>query len=217
MIKFEKLFDSISTAIEVSAEKGDVIKVASDSMISMTDTFDVKITSGCMNKFFSKFFAGEPIVLVDYHALSDGKLVLSQRFLGDIEFLNMDGNSNYALSKRAFLASTENINLEVKKEGREGITEGDGIFVVEASGKGTIAICATGKIIKKQLKEGESLIIDQNHVVLKESNIKHSIRKFGDEKISIESGEGNIMKFFGPGLVWYQTKNPSYFINNSIN
>ncbi|MGL4108708.1 TIGR00266 family protein [Clostridium sp. LP20] len=212
MGKFEILYGNVNTVLKINAEKDDKFIVRAGAMISMADVFDMKLKSGGMKRALGRMFAGQSTFLQEYRAKEQGELVVSPSFLGDIELFDMDGSRTYRLGQNAFLASYGEIELKTKGAGGKGILSGEGLFQVEVSGEGTIALCSYGAIYKKILEPGERYVVDTNHLVLWESTIKYSVEMISNGITSLVSGEGYVCKFQGPGEIWIQTKNPSYLM-----
>ncbi|MBS5987831.1 TIGR00266 family protein [Clostridium paraputrificum] len=213
MSKFQVLYQTTNSILKVNADTNDKFIVRAGAMVAMDDVFDMKLKSGGVKKAIGRMFAGQSTFLQEYTANSQGELLLSPTFLGDIQLFEMDGSRNYRLGQNAFLASYGNIELKTKGAGGKGIFSGEGLFQVEAVGAGTLALCSFGAIHKKILDPGERYIVDTNHLVLWESSLKYKVEMISNGLTSLVSGEGYICKFEGPGEVWIQTKNPSYLVS----
>lgn len=210
MSKLDKLCSDANAVLKITAFAGEKFIVASDAMVSMTDTFDLKIKSGGFKKAFGRMFSGQSIFLQEFRAKTDGEMILSSHFLGDIMFKEMDGTKKYMLGENTFLASEGEIELSTKNKGVNGLISGEGIFQVEAEGRGTLCLASYGAILYKKLEVGERFVVDTNHIILRDSDMKYSVEMISTGIASLTGGEGYVMKFTGPGEVWYQTKNPSY-------
>lgn len=214
MVRFEKVFDDANTIVRAYLDAGDRILAASGTMVSMTDSFDIGVHTGGFKKAFGRMFSTQSVFLTKYDAKREGEIILSPIFLGDINILPLDGSKVYTLGQNALLAYEGDIELNAKSKGRKGFVSGEGLFQVEVSGIGTIVLAAYGKILKRNLKVGEKFIVDTNHIVLRDNDMKYSVELVtGTGLSSLASGEGYIMKFTGPGEIWYQSKNPSYLIS----
>lgn len=102
------------------------------------------------------------------------------------------------------MAYEGNIELNTRAKGGKDFISGEGLFQVNVSGVGTIILAAYGKILKKNLVDGERFIVDTNHIVLKDrdSDMKYSVELVTGMGItSLASGEGYIMKFTGSGKI----------------
>jgi len=72
---------------------------------------------------------------------------------------------------------------------------------------------AFGAIDHHNLEVGESLIIDNYHLVAFDDTCKYTVRKFGGLKSIILGGEGLVTKVQGPGEVYIQTKSVREFVD----
>ena len=121
----------------------------------------------------------------------------------------MDGSKTYRLGKSSFLASTSEIEVRTKSGGLNGMLSGEGLIQMEAMGQGTLFISSYGAIHKKTLYDGETYIVDSNHLVLWDSNLRYTTELATGFFGSIAGGEGLVCKFQGPGEIWLQTRNPA--------
>ena len=82
----------------------------------------------------------------------------------------------------AIVASTENIDLDVKWEGFTKGLFGQGLFMIRAKGEGKLFINTFGAIDKHVLDAGESLIVDNFHLVAFSDTCDYKVTKFGGLK-----------------------------------
>ena len=207
--KFELLYGNTNKVLKINAEAGEVYIVESGAMVSMSDVFEMKAKTGSIGKTLGRMFSGESMFIQKFTAKRDGELLLSPKYLGDIEVVNFDGSKRYRLGKSSFLASTSGIDINTKSGGINGMLSGEGLIQMEASGIGQLFISAYGAIHKKEIAPMERYIVDSNHLVLWDSNLKYSTQLASGIFGSIAGGEGLICNFTGPGTVWIQTRNPA--------
>lgn len=207
--KFELLYGNTNKVLKINAEAGEVYIVESGAMVSMSDVFEMKAKTGSIGKTLGRMFSGESMFIQKFTAKRDGELLLSPKYLGDIEVVNLDGSKRYRLGKSSFLASTSRIDINTKSGGINGMLSGEGLIQMEASGIGQLFISAYGAIHKKEIAPMERYIVDSNHLVLWDSNLKYSTQLASGIFGSIAGGEGLICNFIGPGTVWIQTRNPA--------
>lgn len=212
MTKFENLFENINSVLRVNFEKGDIIKAASETMISMTDTFEMKAKQESFGRKLERAISKQSAFLVNYIAKEKGEATFSQRLLGEIEILTLDGTKKYVIGKKTFLASDSTVMIDFKEDGPKGFLSGEGILQVEVEGTGHLALSAFGKVIKKTLAVDETLVLDSDYLVLREDSLKCTVEKIP----FLASGEKHVLKLVGPGTVWYQTKNSNYLMDTSI-
>ncbi|SFC19553.1 TIGR00266 family protein [Clostridium uliginosum] len=213
--KYELLYGNTNKVLKINAESGERYTVESGAMVSMSDVFEVKAKTGGLGKTLGRMFSGESMFIQHFIAKGSGELLLAPQFLGDIEKVKMDGSRNYRLGKSSFLASTSEIEVKTKSGGFNGMLSGEGIIQMEASGIGTLFISAYGAIHEKEIGVGETYIVDSDHLVLWDSQMKYSTELISGFFGSIAGGEGLICKFNGPGTVWIQTRNPKNMLQPS--
>ncbi|MEM2058196.1 MAG: TIGR00266 family protein [Thermoproteota archaeon] len=133
--------------------------------------------------------------------------------IGDIEKLEVEPGRGYVIQKASYIASTDGVNLDVKWEGFTKGLFGQGLFMLKASGGGTLFINTFGAIDKHVLGPGESLIVDNFHLVAFSDTCRYKVTKFGGLKETILGGEGLVTRVEGPGEVYVQTKNLREFVD----
>ena len=214
MAKFEKLCSNTGV-VKIIASKGEVITVAEGSFLSMTDTFDVVLKKHKdMKKTLEKFISGHKVMTEKYTAKEDGELVVTDRRLGDVLIIELEDGREYVIEEKCFLASAGEVSYLVKDEGIKGMFSGEGVFRLEAKGTGILCLSAYGAIIEKELKEGQSIIIDTDHVILRHLSTEYTVVELEHTKKGKLEGEGKAVKVSGPGTVWYQTKTLNSYMSN---
>lgn len=207
--KFELLYGDTNRILKINASAGEKYKVEAGAMVSMSDVFEIKAKTGGLGRTLGRMFSGEALFIQEFRANADGELLLAPQYLGDIAKVEMDGSKRYRLGKTSFLASTSEIDVSTKSGGINGMFSGEGLIQMEASGIGTLFISAYGAIHKIELGPGERYVVDSNHLVLWDSNLRYSTELASGLFGSIAGGEGLVCKFTGPGTVWIQTRNPA--------
>ena len=124
--------------------------------------------------------------------------------------MNLTGLS---IQKDGFLASTQGIDVDTKAQNLlQGFMSGEGFFILNARGRGTVFVSSYGMIHPINLESGEEVIIDNGHLVAWPDYMNYEIERATNGWISsITSGEGVVCRFRGPGVVLIQTRNPVNF------
>jgi uncharacterized protein (TIGR00266 family) len=149
----------------------------------------------------------------DYTASRDsGEVAFVSAPVGDIDKLEVKTNQGYVIQKSAYIASTENVDLDVQWEGFTKGLFGQGLFMIKVRGDGTVFINTFGAIDKHTLKPGQTLIVDNFHLVAFSDTCNYKVTKFGGLKETLLGGEGLVTKITGPGDVYIQTKNLREFV-----
>jgi uncharacterized protein (TIGR00266 family) len=131
--------------------------------------------------------------------------------IGDIEHLELRGENGYIVRKESYVASSPTIDLDLSWEGFTRGLFGQGLFMIRVRGHGDLFINTFGAIDRHSLAPGESLIVDNFHLVAFSDSCSYKVEKFGGLKETLLGGEGLVTKITGPGDVLLQTKNPREF------
>ncbi|TET27985.1 MAG: TIGR00266 family protein [Candidatus Bathyarchaeum sp.] len=149
----------------------------------------------------------------DYQAQSTpGEVAFVSAPVGDIEILEVKPNQGYIIQSASYIASTQNVDLDMKWQGFTKGLFGQGLFMIKAKGEGKLFINAFGAIDKHTLDAGKSLIVDNFHLVAFSDTCDYKVRKFGGLKSTLLGGEGLVTEIRGPGDVYIQTKNLREFV-----
>lgn len=116
-------------------------------MISMSPTVTLK---GEVKFSMKKIIAGAH--LSTSHFTGPGEILLAPPMLGDITSLRLTGNEMWNVGHDAYLASTQGIIKDHKRQGlSKAIFSGEGLFVYKISGIGVLWIASFGAIIRKDV------------------------------------------------------------------
>ena len=141
-----------------------------------------------------------------------GELGLVSAPVGDIEMLEIRPDQGYIIQKAAYIASTQNVDLDVKWEGFTKGLFGQGLFMIRITGNGNLFINTFGAIDKHTLGPGQTMIVDNFHLVAFSDTCNYRVTKFGGLKETLLGGEGLVTQITGPGDIYIQTKNLGEFV-----
>ena len=215
-LKYEILYPEAFPIVECYLERGESIKAESDAMIAMSPTIDVegKMDGGILRGLARKFLSGESLFFQELVARRGaGKILFGHSQIGGIMDVELDGSYGLTIQKNGFLASTQGIDVDTTVQNlSRGILSGEGFFVLNARGRGTIFVSSYGVIHPINLDNGEEVIIDNGHLVAWPDYMNYKIERASSGWISsFTSGEGLVCRFKGPGVVLIQTRNPDSF------
>ena len=215
-MKYEILYPEAFPVVECYLERGESIKAESDAMIAMSPTIDVegKMDGGILRGLARKFLSGESLFFQELVARRGaGKILFGHSQIGGIMDVELDGSYGLTIQKNGFLASTQGIDVDTTVQNlSRGILSGEGFFVLNARGRGTIFVSSYGVIHPINLDNGEEVIIDNGHLVAWPDYMNYKIERASSGWISsFTSGEGVVCRFRGPGVVLIQTRNPDSF------
>lgn len=116
-------------------------------MIAMSPTITLK---GSMKFSMKKLIAGGEMAHSMY--TGPGELLLAPSALGDITNIRLSGDEQWSVGKDAFLAATQGVVKEYKRQGiGKAMFSGEGLFVYKISGVGIFWITSLGAIIRKDV------------------------------------------------------------------
>ena len=215
-MQYKILYPEAFPVVEFSMERGEKIKAESDAMIAMSSTIDVegKMEGGILGGLARKFLSGESLFFQELAAnRGAGKILIGHALPGGIMDVELDGSYGLTIQKDGFLASTQGIQVDTKMQNlSRGLFSGEGFFVLNARGRGTVFVSSYGVIHPINLDDGQEVIIDNYHLVAWPDYMEYKIEKASSGWISsLTSGEGLVCRFRGPGVVLIQTRNPGSF------
>jgi uncharacterized protein (TIGR00266 family) len=83
--------------------------------------------------------------------------------------------------------------------------------MLKATGHGEVFLNSFGAMDHHTLSVGESMTVDNFHLVAFSDTCSYTVRKFGGLKSTILGGEGLVTLVSGPGEIYIQTKNADQF------
>jgi uncharacterized protein (TIGR00266 family) len=216
-MNYEIFYKGAFAMLKVKLNAGETVKAESGAMVSMSPNLDLKGTmDGGIMRGLGRMLSGETFFFQELAAnRGSGEVLLAPQSIGDIEAIELDGSYKLLVQKDGFLAGTSGIEVNTKMQnlGR-GLLSGEGFFIVEISGKGTVFLASYGAIHAINLGPGEEVTVDNGHLVAWPSYMNYTIDKASKGWLSsFTSGEGLVCKFRGEGVVLIQSRNPAGFGN----
>ncbi|MCA9140020.1 MAG: TIGR00266 family protein [Planctomycetales bacterium] len=191
--------------IHVKLEAGDQIIAEADAMASMSSTIEMstKWSGGFVKGVLKRVFGGESMFVNTFTTQSSGELVLTQPFPGDIQCIELNGNTMF-LQPGAFIACETGVNLGLGWAGLKMFIAREGLFRLKVSGTGRIWFGAYGGIFEKEIDS--EYVVDSGHLVAYEPSIGVQIGMAGGIFSSFFSGEGLVTRVSGPGKIYMQSR-----------
>ncbi|RJS76263.1 TIGR00266 family protein [Candidatus Bathyarchaeota archaeon] len=215
-MKYDIKYKPSYSMLVVNLEQGEKIIAESGALTYMDPNIEVhtrKREKSFLGSLSLAIFGRQSFWVNEYTASNGpGEVAFVSAPVGDIETLEVKPNQGYVIQKAAYIASTENVDLDVKWEGFTKGLFGQGIFMIKAKGDGTLFINTFGAIDKHTLKPGQTLIVDNFHLVAFSDTCNYKVTKFGGLKETLLGGEGLVTRITGPGDVYIQTKNLREFV-----
>ena len=211
-VKYAPVF----SVLEIKMSEAEVVVAQPNSMLSMTSGLQLTASVGRRgSKSSAGWFGGmksalggENVFTAEFRAKRDGQLLmLAPDSQGDILTISLSGNGGYYLTRGAYLANIGECELTIKYGGVKGMMAKTGLFLLHAIGEGTVFCQSYGAIVEKELAEGENFFVDNRFMVAFSDTVQYQLVKATNSvKDSVLSGEGLVVKYTGPGKVYYQTR-----------
>jgi len=196
--------------IDFQLAEGESVIAESGAMVSMSANVQMKTEArgGILAAAKRKLLGGESLFQNTFTAAQGpGRVQLAPGAPGDVVAYNLEPGRSIFIQSSAYLASTPDVNLDTKWGGARGFFSGMGMFLLKATGPGTVFVCSYGAIFQKQC-EG-SYIVDTSHIVAFQDTVQYSITKVGGLKSFFFGGEGLVARFQGQGTIFVQSRSPS--------
>jgi uncharacterized protein (TIGR00266 family) len=215
-MKYEIKYKPSYSMLVVDLDKGETITGESGAMTYMDPTIEAhtrKREKSLLGSLGLAIIGGQSFWVNDFTAVNaPGQVALVSAPIGDIETLEVKPNQGFIIQKSAYVASTQNVDLDVKWEGFTKGLFGQGLFMIKVTGEGTLFINTFGAVDKHTLQQGQTMIVDNFHLVGFSSTCSYKVTKFGGLKETILGGEGLVTQITGPGDIYIQTKNIKEFV-----
>jgi uncharacterized protein (TIGR00266 family) len=210
--------------LHVSLRRGEKIFCESNAMVMMEQTLQLKgqMRGGIGRALMRRLANDESLFQQEIEATGgDGDCLLSPTLPGGIALLDVNGSTSYTLSDGSFLAAECGVDVRSKLNTvGGGLFGGTGGFVImEAVGKGKLAISGFGSIFTLDVTPERDVVVDNAHAVAWSSALQHEIGMprsgnsgfFGSVVNSVTSGEGLVIRFHGHGKVVICSRNHELF------
>lgn len=110
--------------------------------------------------------------------------------------------------KDAFLCAARGVSLGIgfQRKLGAGFFGGEGFIMQKLEGDGLAFVHAGGTVVRRELRAGESLLVDTGCVVAYTQDVDFDIQYVGKVKTALFGGEGIFLaRLSGPGQVWLQS------------
>lgn len=202
------------STLDVELNQGDRLMAQPNTMLAMSPDVELTAKAGAnlgSRGLFSGLkgvLSGESFFTTVYTAQADDQfLSLAPAATGDILRLNLDEEGGTYLTRGAYMASTDEVDLSLSYGGLRGFLSKKGLFLLHARGTGPVFCASYGEIVRRELTEGEQFVIDNRFVIaFSDSTHYELVKATRTLKDSFMSGEGFVNRYTGPGKLYYQTR-----------
>ncbi|MEQ9809891.1 TIGR00266 family protein [Streptococcus jiangjianxini] len=206
--------------VEIALEAGESVYLQKGSMVYHTPGVQLNTRLNGRGEGLGKMLgalgrsmtSGESIFITQAISTEDnGRLALAPSMPGQVIALEL-GEKQYRLNDGAFLALDGSAQYRMKRQavGKAFFGGQGGLFVMTTEGQGTLLANTFGSVKKLELY-GESMTIDNAHVVAWSDTLDYDIHLENGFLQSIGTGEGIVNSFRGYGEIYVQSLNIETF------
>lgn len=209
-MKYEIQQQGTYPVIEITLAKGEKFVSEAGAMAWMEPTMNVETAArgGVMASLKRGILGGESFFQNTYSTeAAESKVAFVAGQPGAVAALKMDGLT-LCLEKGAYICSDPTVTVETKFEGLKGLFN-EGLFVLRASGTGTMFFGGYGDLVEVQVN-GE-YVVDNGYAVAWDSTLEYNITRSGTKIRSFLFGNQLMLRFKGQGRVWCQSRSPVAF------
>ncbi len=199
-------------AVEIMLNEGEKIRSEVGTMLYMEPGIEMQTNAeGGVFKGLKRMVTGESFFITSYtNTVEDKKSVsFAAPYPGQIIPLDLeDINETFFCQRDSYLCSEGGIDVDVAFTKRlgAGFFGGEGFILQKLSGNGLTFVHAGGTVMKKILKEGQSLQVDTGCIVGFTENVDYDIRTVRGFTNALFGGEGIFLAHLeGPGTVYLQS------------
>ncbi|MCG8924314.1 AIM24 family protein [Lentzea sp. CC55] len=128
---------------------------------------------------------------------------------GDLQQVELDGTHGWCLARHSWIASSSTVAMNPEAPPMQALFGGAEGFLNYAQGRGDVLLACCGALDLVTLEAGEAVTISSDHVVAFADTVQCRLRpSVPDGAQSIQTGEGLVFDFAGPGAVLTQTRGP---------
>lgn len=198
-------------------------------MLFMTQglEMDTSITAGknnntsILNEGFKRMMTGQNLFFSDYTYKGEegtsGTVALGTDFPSKILRFSLGEYGNKIVcQKGALLASSVDVDIQMEftKKFATGFFGGEGFVLQGLVGEGDVFCKAGGTVVRKELREGETIRVSSGCLVAFTQNVQYDVQTMAGFKNVLFGGEGLfITTLTGPGTIWLQGMPPDRMIS----
>ena len=199
-----------------NVDPGETLICESGAMSWMTPNMTMQTVGGGAGKVFGRMFSGESLFQNRYTAQGGpGMIAFASSFPGSIRAVQITPDRPVICQKKAFLASTEGVELSVhfQKKLGTGLFGGEGFVMQKLSGNGIAFLEIDGSTMEYNLAAGQQLTIDTGYLAMMDATVQMDVQAVKGVKNVLLGGESLFNTVVtGPGKVVLQTMPMSNFV-----
>jgi uncharacterized protein (TIGR00266 family) len=192
-----------------SLDPGETVICQAGAMSWMSPNMEMETKAGGAGGFLGRVLSGESGFRNRYTAKgSAGMIAFASSFPGNILAVEINPSRPIIIQKRAFLACTADVKMEVFFQRKIGtaLFGGEGFVMQKLSGNGTVFLELDGSVVNYNLQPGQQMLISTGHLAMMDASASMDIQQIKGVKNVLFGGESLFNTVVtGPGNVTLQT------------
>jgi len=196
-------------------DPGERLQAEGGAMVSMDSgiSIETKAKGGLLKSLGRSMLGGESFFMNTFRSEHGGTIRLAPSLPGDMMVIDMQSDVPLMLQSGAYIASTDGLGIETKWSGAKTFFASEGAIMLRVSGHGKLVIASFGALDEWTLGPGEIYTVDSGHLVTMTEGIGFEVRKVGNWKSTLFSGEGLVVDLTGPGTFTTQSRSQDAFLS----
>lgn len=198
--------------VEIELDPSEGVRAEVGAMMFMEEGIQMETgTGGGIFKGLRRMLTGDGFFICTFYNTAGVKRCVSfgAPYPGKIIALDLQQvGGTFICQKDSFLCAANGVDIDIaftKKMGA-GLFGGEGFILQRLSGDGLAFVHAGGMIIKRELRDRETLRVDTGCIVAMAPTVDYDIRFVGGFKNALFGGEGLFLaSLTGPGTVYLQS------------
>lgn len=190
-------------------DAGETMVCEAGAMSWMSPNMEMETKAGGAGGFFGRVLSGESGFQNRYTAMGgEGMIAFTSSFPGNILAIEITPSRPIIIQKRAFLACTTDVKMEVffQKKIGTALFGGEGFIMQKLSGSGVVFLELDGSVINYNLRAGERMLISTGHLAMMDASVSMDVQQVKGVKNVLFGGESLFNTVVtGPGNVTLQT------------
>lgn len=196
--------------VDIWLEAGESVYTESGGMAWMSSNVEMETSGkGGFFKSLGRMFSKESFFMTTYTCREgQGLVTFASEFPGTILPFELQEGQSVICQRDSFMCAESGVDLSVhfQKKLGAGFFGGEGFILQKITGPGIAFMEIDGELTEYELKDGQTMKVDQSHIGAMEPTVDFDITRVKGVKNILFGGEGLFLATVrGPGKIWLQS------------
>lgn len=199
-------YGPVYSVLKVRLGPGEEVWAEPGALMLLRGSVDVETTSGGFLRGLKRaLLGGESFFLNRYVARGEAEVWFVPPVPGDIRGVEL-GGEEWVVQDTSYLAHAGDLVVDARFRGLRGLLAEGELFWLSVRGRGVLWVTSYGALEEVEVPAGETLVIDNYHLVAMPASTEFDVRRFGGLKSFLFGGEGLVLEVRGPARLLVQTR-----------